>query len=376
MSGKGMYIHIPFCKSKCKYCDFTSFVSKFDERKKYIEALEKEMDSYNISGDEIETIFIGGGTPSVLEYELLESIFKHIKEKINLDSISEYTVECNPGTLSYEKLKLMKENGVNRLSIGLQAIQETHLEFMGRTHTLDEFIESFNLARRVGFKNINIDLIFAFYGQTLTDWEKTLDYIINLEPEHISAYSLIIEEGTVFWEKFINEEIKEIDEEKYIEMYRTTVSKLKDSGYSQYEISNYSKKGKQCLHNLCYWDGREYYGFGLGASGYIGNIRYTNTTSMAEYIKKIDGGKKPVEFYERLKFLDVYNEKIMLGLRKNSGIKYSDLTLGLDITSEKKLKRLISECVKKGYIIVENDNIALTQKGREVSNSIIVDFML
>ncbi len=376
MSGKGMYIHIPFCKSKCKYCDFTSFISKFDERKKYIEALEKEMDSYNISGDEIETIFIGGGTPSVLEYELLESIFKHIKEKINLDSISEYTVECNPGTLSYEKLKLMKENGVNRLSIGLQAIQETHLEFMGRTHTLDEFIESFNLARRVGFKNINIDLIFAFYGQTLTDWEKTLDYIINLEPEHISAYSLIIEEGTVFWEKFINEEIKEIDEDKYIEMYRTTVSKLKDSGYSQYEISNYSKKGKQCLHNLCYWDGREYYGFGLGASGYISNIRYTNTTSMAEYIKKIDGGKKPVEFYERLKFLDVYNEKIMLGLRKNSGIKYSDLTLGLDITSEKKLKRLISEYVKKEYIIVENDNIALTQKGREVSNSIIVDFML
>lgn len=381
---RGLYIHIPFCAHKCGYCDFTSFVPKRNDIDEYISMLEVEFELYsklyNIHNDDISTIFIGGGTPSILSKDQLTRLFNIINKFIKVSGVVEYTVECNPGTLSIEKLHVMKNSGVNRLSIGLQAIQEKHLRFMERIHSLKEFDESLENARSVGFENINVDLIYAFDGQSMDDWKESLDCVISKKIEHLSCYSLIIEENTAFYDRFVDGELKEFDENNFVKMYRYTVETLRNNGYNQYEISNYAKKDRECKHNINYWECGEYYGLGLGASGFINKKRYTNYKVMKSYIESVKKNEIPIYFEEKITKIDMYNEKVMLGLRTEKGID-EDVIFNIEnLNIRKTIKKNIEKYLKKGYIKICKENnssrINLTQKGKEISNTIIVDLMM
>lgn len=381
MKTRGLYIHIPFCAKKCGYCDFTSFVGNGAQIDDYLSYLDKEFNLYKASGqiDDIETIFIGGGTPSILSAGQLERLFSIIGENVDLSKLREYTMESNPGSLTRDKLELMKAGGLNRLSIGLQASQDHLLKFLERIHTYEEFLESYRLARLVGFDNINIDLMFAFQGQTFEDWRETLERVVSLEPDHISAYSLIIEEGTRFFNMYEDGSLTDYDEDEYVQMYRYTIDYLADKGYGQYEISNFAKQDKECRHNLIYWDDREYYGLGLGSSGYLGGKRYTNYKNMFNYYKKLDAGEKPIAFEETISNREKLNEYLILGLRKIEGIsktKYLDRLKKIDEDKYKENIEIINSYIESGHIIQEGDHIRLGQTGLEISDTISLDLLL
>ncbi len=381
MKTRGLYIHIPFCAKKCGYCDFTSLVGNGTQIDDYLSYLDKEFNLYKASGqiDDIETIFIGGGTPSILSAGQLERLFSIIGENVDLSKLREYTMESNPGSLTRDKLELMKAGGLNRLSIGLQASQDHLLKFLERIHTYEEFLESYRLARLAGFDNINIDLMFAFQGQTLEDWRETLERVVSLEPDHISAYSLIIEEGTKFFNMYEDGSLTDYDEDEYVQMYRYTIDYLADKGYGQYEISNFAKQDKECRHNLIYWDDREYYGLGLGSSGYLGGKRYTNYKNMFNYYKKLDAGEKPIAFEETISNREKLNEYLILGLRKIEGIsrtKYLDSLKKIDEDKYKENIEIINSYIESGHIIQEGDHIRLGQTGLEISDTISLDLLL
>lgn len=381
MKTRGLYIHIPFCAKKCGYCDFTSLVGNGTQIDDYLSYLDKEFNLYKASGqiDDIETIFIGGGTPSILSADQLERLFSIIGENVDLSKLREYTMESNPGSLTRDKLELMKAGGLNRLSIGLQASQDHLLKFLERIHTYEEFLESYRLARLAGFDNINIDLMFAFQGQTLEDWRETLERVVSLEPDHISAYSLIIEEGTKFFNMYEDGSLTDYDEDEYVQMYRYTIDHLADKGYGQYEISNFAKQDKECRHNLIYWDDREYYGLGLGSSGYLGGKRYTNYKNMFNYYKKLDAGEKPIAFEETISNREKLNEYLILGLRKIEGIsrtKYLDRLKKIDEDKYKENIEIINSYIESGHIIQEGDHIRLGQTGLEISDTISLDLLL
>lgn len=370
----GIYIHIPFCARKCHYCDFNSKVPVRDEIDLYLDSLSDEMDLYDIH--DVDTIFIGGGTPSILSVNQLNRLFEIINSHVDICKVVEYTIECNPGTLNMDKLLTMKNNGVNRLSIGLQSTHESHLKFMGRIHDLSDFEESYKNARDAGFDNINVDMIFAFEGQTLEEWKDSLKYIVEKSPEHISAYSLIIEPGTKFYDMYEEGDLREYDEDGYIQMHRFTESFLSKNGYAQYEISNFSKDGKECRHNVKYWDGKKYYAFGISASGYLENYRYTNEGDIEKYRKIIATKEKPIKDIDILDKKDLYNEKIFLGLRQNKGIDIARICELLDEKERDYMKKVLEKYSEKGYIEFKDSLICLTQSGREVSNSIFVDLMI
>lgn len=381
MKTRGLYIHIPFCAKKCGYCDFTSLVGNGTQIDDYLSYLDKEFNLYKASGqiDDIETIFIGGGTPSILSASQLERLFSIVRKNVDLSKLREYTMESNPGSLTRDKLELMKAGGLNRLSIGLQASQDHLLKFLERIHTYEEFLESYRLARLVGFDNINIDLMFAFQGQTLEDWRETLERVVSLEPDHISAYSLIIEEGTKFSNMYEDGSLTDYDENEYVQMYRYTIDYLADKGYGQYEISNFAKQDKECRHNLIYWDDREYYGLGLGSSGYLGGKRYTNYKNMFNYYKKLDAGERPIAFEETISNREKLNEYLILGLRKIEGIsrtKYLDRLKKIDENKYKENIEIINSYIESGHIIQEGDHIRLGQTGLEISDTISLDLLL
>ncbi|KNY26797.1 radical SAM family heme chaperone HemW [Pseudobacteroides cellulosolvens] len=262
----GIYIHIPFCISKCYYCDFNSSSNKSSLVEAYFDALKKEiiLNSERAGQYEVKTVFIGGGTPSSVDSRYIEDVLELCRKHYNLRSDAEVSIESNPGTLSEIKLKAYKYIGINRLSIGLQAWQNKLLKSIGRIHCVEDFTNNFKLAREIGFDNINVDVIFSLPDQTLDDWNETLNNIISQGPEHISSYSLKIEENTVFWEKYNNGDIKEIDDQLDREMYYIAKRKLSQYGYNMYEISNFSKEGFECKHNLIYWNAENYLGFGAG----------------------------------------------------------------------------------------------------------------
>ncbi|MCC0635458.1 MULTISPECIES: radical SAM family heme chaperone HemW [unclassified Clostridioides] len=388
----GLYIHIPFCVKKCKYCDFNSYKMDLDSKKRYIEDLKIEMELYsnklnrddkyknkedfNIDKNDIITsIFIGGGTPSILTSEEIREVFVSVKEKFNIDKNAEITIECNPGTLTLEKLETMKEVGINRLSIGLQAVQEKHLNFIGRIHSYKEFEKNYMDALSVGFKNINIDLMYSLPNQTLCDWKETLEKVTDLNPAHISAYSLILEEGTELYNMYENNQFDLIDENIDIEMYEYTINYLKSKGYNQYEISNYSQEGYNCKHNILYWECEHYIGLGAGASGYIDNNRYNNLESLEDYHLSLIKGEKPIQDSENLSIKDMIEEKIFMGLRMNKGIKFKDFEKNFGIDFRKKYSKQIEMLLARDLINQSFEGIQLTQKGREISNSIFIEFM-
>lgn len=377
----GLYVHIPFCISKCKYCDFNSYKIDKISKETYLQDLKMEMSMYknelekNNIKDEISSIFLGGGTPSILSPLELKNIFKSINENFNIKKDAEITVECNPGTLTKEKLIMMKEIGVNRLSIGLQAVQNHHLKNIGRIHTYEEFEKNYKEAIEVGFENINIDLMYCLPNQSLDDWKETLEKITELNPSHISAYSLILEEGTELYDMYKNKEFDLIDEDTDINLYNYTIEYLKSNGYNQYEISNYSKSNKECKHNILYWKCESYIGVGPGASGYINGRRYNNVEGLNEYHEKIIDNKKPINHEEILSIEDKIQEKIFMGLRMNEGIKYDDFKKNFNIDFRNKYKSQIETLLARKLLKESEEGIMLTQKGREISNSVFVEFI-
>ncbi|RDY23980.1 oxygen-independent coproporphyrinogen III oxidase [Romboutsia maritimum] len=373
----GLYIHVPFCVKKCNYCDFNSY--KIDEKSKklYLNNLKKEMEIYKgeLEDKQIDSIFLGGGTPSILNSQEIKEIFYNIRKNFKIRIDAEITMECNPGTLNLEKLKIMKEIGINRISIGLQATQNYHLKAIGRIHTYEEFVKNYQQAIDVGFKNINIDLMYCLPNQNIDEWKETLEKVTKLNPSHISAYSLILEEGTELYNMYERKEFEIIDEDTDINLYNYTIDYLKSKGYNQYEISNYAKEGYECKHNILYWKCKNYLGLGPGASGYVNNIRYNNVESIQEYNELLSGDKKPILSKELLSVQDKIEEKIFMGLRMNEGIKFDDFKNEFNIDFRKKYNKQLAILRERQLILEDKSGIKLTQKGREISNSIFIEFI-
>ncbi|MFR4052002.1 MAG: radical SAM family heme chaperone HemW [Clostridium perfringens] len=372
-----LYIHIPFCAQKCLYCDFPSFARKDHLRKAYIEALNKEIISLREKHNnlEINTIFIGGGTPSVLEADELECLLKEVA-KLNMAKDIEYSMECNPGNLTEEKLEVMKKYGVNRISMGLQAKQDNLLKGLGRIHNYKTFKENFLLAKKVGFNNINVDLMFGLPNQRLNEWEETLREIISLEPAHISAYSLIIEEGTAFYNLYENDKLKLPTEEEERKMYHLAKKILEENGFNQYEISNYAKERKECRHNLAYWNMDNWIGVGSAAASYINGKRIKNISSVEEYINSINEKGEAVEEIINNSKNDNIEEFMFMGLRKINGIDENEFKKRFSMNINDVYGEILNKYIDEGLLIRESGRIFLSEKGIEISNIIMADFLL
>ncbi|HAT4114895.1 radical SAM family heme chaperone HemW [Clostridium perfringens] len=372
-----LYIHIPFCAQKCLYCDFPSFARKDHLRKAYIEALNKEIINLREKHNnlEINTIFIGGGTPSVLESNELECLLKEIA-KLNMAKDIEYSMECNPGNLTEEKLEVMKKYGVNRISMGLQAKQDNLLKGLGRIHNYKTFKENFLLAKKVGFNNINVDLMFGLPNQSLNEWEETLREIISLEPAHISAYSLIIEEGTTFYNLYENDKLKLPTEEEERKMYHLAKEILEENGFNQYEISNYAKEGKECRHNLAYWNMDNWIGVGSASASYINGKRIKNISSVEEYINSINEKREAVEEIINNSKNDNMEEFMFMGLRKINGIDENEFKNRFSMNINDVYGEILNKYIDEGLLIRESGRIFLSEKGIEISNIIMADFLL
>ncbi|MCD5410988.1 MAG: radical SAM family heme chaperone HemW, partial [Clostridiales bacterium] len=317
-----LYIHIPFCESKCYYCDFNSFSGKHELIETYTNALIKEVNHYRekLSQYEISTIFFGGGTPSILASNQISLIMESILSNFNISKNAEISIEANPGTLNKLKLQSYRDSGINRLSMGLQSCNAAYLKGLGRIHTFEEFVSNLEDARKVGFTNINVDLMFALPNMKIKEWENCLIQINNLEIPHISAYSLIWEEGTKFQQLKQGGYIKLIDEDEELEMYHLTIEYLNSKGYSHYEISNYAKKGYECKHNITYWKNQNYLGLGAGAHSYFENRRFNNANRIEDYIDLISKEHSTAENILRISRSDEISETMFLGLRMTEGI--------------------------------------------------------
>jgi len=374
----GLYVHIPFCAQKCNYCDFNSYkIEEKNQKQDYLISVAKEMELYKeeFKDKEFTSVFLGGGTPSILTPDELTTLMKNIYSKFNIKKDAEITMECNPGTLNKEKLKVIKSLGINRLSMGLQVTQNHHLKYIGRIHTYEQFEKNYKDAIDIGINNINVDLMYSLPNQSFDEWKETLEKIINLNPKHISAYSLILEEGTKFYDMYMDKEFELNDEEVDINIYNYTIDKLSSSGYNQYEISNYAKEGYECKHNILYWKCDNYLGLGPGASGYINNYRYSNICDITEYNKYLDDNKKPLEEKNILSKKDEIEEFIFMGLRMNKGINLDEFNKKFNINFKNKYNHIIEKLKNLNLIIEQNNNITLTQRGREISNTVFVEFI-
>ncbi len=377
MKELGIYIHIPFCKSKCIYCDFISFANKEKIIEKYIECLKKETKSKEENDCIIDTIYIGGGTPSFIDSKYIKEIVETIKSKFKIKQEAEITIEVNPGTVNEAKLKDYKRTGINRISIGLQSTNNKTLKQIGRIHTYEEFLNTYNLARNVGYKNINVDLMLALPNQTLEEMEESVKKVIELNPEHISIYSLILEEGTKMEELVNNKKIKLPSEELERKMYWNIKDKLEQNGYIHYEISNFSKEGFESKHNTNCWSQKEYLGFGLAAHSYINNKRFCNIKNIEEYIKNIENNniKSNIQICEIQNEEEKKKEYMLLNLRKIKGVdiqKFKNNFVDNPIyLYHKELKKL----VKQELIEVDFNNIKLTNKGLDLANLVWEEFI-
>jgi len=368
-----LYVHIPFCVRKCQYCDFLSGPSDEETKDRYIEALLKEIRAAEHTEDyEIVSVFIGGGTPSALKAEAIASIMSTLQEQFFFCEDAEVTIEANPGTVDLEKLTIYRNVGINRLSLGLQSTDAEELKLLGRIHSYEEFLKSYEWAREAGFSNINIDLMFAIPGQTGEAWRQHLYQVAELNPEHISAYSLIIEEGTPFAEQNLDLP----DEDTEYQMYEDTAEILERYGYRQYEISNYAKQGYMCRHNVGYWQRREYLGFGLGASSLYRGMRFSNTRRMQEYLKESrnpDQIRKDVTVLSRNERIE---EFMFLGLRMTEGISEKKFEENFDVRLMDVYGDILQKYEETGFMEHIETKWRLTRKGIHVSNHILADFLL
>ena len=405
-----LYLHIPFCERKCAYCDFLSAPADLPVRISYIKKLQEEIAYYGAQYGEyqVSSIFFGGGTPTILEGYQLAAILETVKEHFNITTDAEITVECNPGTLTAGKAEKLVQAGFNRLSMGLQSADDRELQLLGRIHNFAQFLESYDLARKAGFQNINVDLMSALPGQTLKSWQDTLQKVTALCPEHISAYSLIIEEGTPFYERFAEDErireegghprlLPEEDVER--QMYELTETFLHTKGYERYEISNYAKPGYECRHNCGYWTRKDYLGLGLGASSLVEHQRFQNTSDLKTYLEQEyspqcegqheriaetiqlqeETGLSQTGHHIHIKILDKKSEMeefMFLGLRLMAGISRQQFEKNFQVT----LNSVYGEVLRKlkGEQLIEEvaGYVRLTEHGIDVSNYVLAEFLL
>lgn len=367
-----LYIHIPFCVRKCAYCDFLSASGSEEAKASYTEALLREIEAVKTEKREVSSIFVGGGTPSALSPSLMGDIFEKIYKSFSVAPDAEITIEANPGTLSKEKLFLYRNVGINRLSLGLQSPEAAELKSLGRIHTYEEFLESFSLAREAGFQNINVDLMCALPDQTYEGWIRNLRTVAALHPEHISAYSLIIEEGTPFAKRKLNLP----DEDTEYRMYEDTAGILAEYGYEQYEISNYAKKDLACQHNVGYWTRKEYLGLGLGAASLWGNQRFSNTSDFSAYLKDSGSPEKIRENRETLSLEDEMSEFMFLGLRMTEGVSKAEFLEGFGTPIESVYGNVLDKYKSVGLLEEKEGRIFLTRAGIHVSNGVMAEFLL
>ena len=375
MKELGLYIHIPFCKKKCYYCDFISYSGKEGCIKKYVEALKNEI-KYELSRVlkdkeeyKVTTIYIGGGTPSYIESEYIVDIMKTIRDFISLENI-EITIEVNPGTVTIEKLEDYKNAGINRLSIGLQETNNDLLKSIGRIHTYEEFLNTYKTAKKVGFKNINVDLMIGLPNQSIENIRNSLEKIIVLNPEHISVYSLILEEGTRLYDKYENGEIKLPDEELERNMYWYVKNTLENAGYTHYEISNFAKKGYESKHNLNCWEQNEYIGFGVAAHSYMNGKRYSNDPKGSDYLGAFEKNIHEVQTED-----DMQKEYMLLGLRKIEGVSIQKFKNKFGENPIFLFKNELNKLVEENLIKIDGDNIKLTNKGLDLANLVWEEFV-
>lgn len=371
----GIYVHIPFCKKKCDYCDFISYCDKGMLISDYIESVIKEIESQNIQS-KITTVYIGGGTPSYIDSKYIIKILEKIKEK-NISEDAEITIEVNPGTVTEKKLKDYINCGINRLSIGLQSTKDEILKEIGRIHEYADFLNTYNMAKKIGFNNMNVDLMIGLPNQKIIDIKESLEKILELNPNHISVYSLILEEGTSLFKKVEDGVLKIPDEELERNMYWYVKNTLELNGYKHYEISNFAKEGYESKHNLNCWNQKEYIGIGCAAHSYKNITRYSNTENIEEYINNIH--KKCFEknriIHEVQTEEDARKEFMLLGLRKIDGVKINEFKNKFGDNPIYLYRNQLDKLSKENLIIVDNDNIRLSNRGIDLANLVWEEFI-
>lgn len=377
-----LYIHIPFCIRKCAYCDFLSAPADQETIARYMDALKKQLvrQAASFRDRKIDTVFIGGGTPTVLLTEQLAELLETVQINYALAKDIEITVEANPGTITAGKVRALAGGGVNRVSLGLQSASETELRLLGRIHTYDDFLRSYGLLREGGIRNLNVDLMSALPGQTIASYERTLRRVLSLHPEHISAYSLIIEEGTPFYEQYREDDrLRDAGEEPRLlpseeserAMYELTGALLSEYGYERYEISNYAKAGFACRHNIGYWTGEEYLGLGLGASSYIEETRFCNTSDLREYLEE-DFSPRDVQ---KLSKTDRMAELFYLGLRMTEGVAKAEFVRRFGLSAVSVYGDVLKDLVERKLLEDTGTHYRLTPFGRDVSNQVLYRFL-
>lgn len=383
----GLYIHIPFCKQKCSYCDFCSYANKESFIKRYIQCVLKEIievgnnnkiDFENGKDDMflVKTIYIGGGTPSLIDSKYIVQIIEDIKLNFEIDEKAEITIEVNPGTVTLEKLEDYKRAGINRLSIGLQSTHEHLLKEIGRIHTYLDFLDTFRFAREAGFENINVDLMIGLPNQTLEEVKDSIEEIVSIEPEHISVYSLILEENTPLFKK-VEEGLELPNEDLERKMYWAVKQTLEQNNYIHYEISNFAKKGYESKHNLDCWNQKEYIGFGIAAHSYTNGIRYSNIENIEQYIKNYDEDKteENLVFHEKQDMEAMQKEYMLLGLRKIDGVSIQEFKIKFVANPVFLYHSELEKLVNEELLEIDGDMIKLTNKGLDLANIVWEEFV-
>lgn len=377
MNPIGVYIHIPFCERKCLYCDFNSGPASDGFKKQYIEGLIKEILLYKavLKNRRIKTLFIGGGTPSSVPPSLFEQLLVTLHEVIDFHEVEEFTIEANPGTIDEEKLQLYLKYGINRISFGVQSFEDNLLKRIGRLHNCVEAIDSIKLAKKLGFNNINIDLMHNLPEMTSEDLYSSIDLAEELGVTHISLYSLILEEGTPLFNEFEQKGLPLMSEEEERRVFHQALKRLDDYGFKRYEVSNFAKEGKQCAHNMIYWGVDDYIGLGVSAHGKYMYTRYHNEASIESYLNKLNKGGYPIVEKEVLSQEDEAFECIMLGLRLIEGIDLENYYKRFGIDLEEKYEQVINEQIQHGTLCLKEGRLFLTAYGQDISNNVIVEFM-
>lgn len=366
---KGLYIHIPFCRQKCKYCDFTSFTNMEGMFSEYISALTEEMEEYR--AEKVNSVFIGGGTPTALPSGELKKLLQTVFKKFDISADCEFTVEANPGTIDEEKIKVLLDGGVNRISVGVQSFNDNELKKIGRIHDSKMAYNTICQLSELGFSNINIDLMTALPSQTKASLSDTINTALSLPITHISAYSLIIEDGTPLEREYSKGMLILPNEDEDREMYADTVTALQNNGFHQYEISNFAKNGFECRHNKKYWQCEEYIGLGVAAHSYIDGKRFYNTSDLSEYI----GGKMHTGDELYLTERDKIGEFMIMGLRMNVGISEAEFLKRFRKCIDDVYSRELEKFVSSGLLIRENGTIRFTDRGRDISNTVLCEFV-
>ena len=374
----GLYLHFPFCISKCPYCDFNSYQLKEENQiSSYVSALYQEINAYSqkLNKSNITTIYLGGGTPTILSGVQIYNILEFCKSKFAIDKDAEITIEANPGTLDSKKLKLLIESGINRLSLGAQSFNNLFLKKLGRIHNTQDIIDSYYLAREAGFNNINVDIMFALPDQTTEDLQVTLKKAISLKPDHLSLYNLTIKPGTEYYKKYKKGKLKLPTEDEEYDMYNWAINFLEENGFEHYEISNFARPYKRSMHNLIYWQNKPYLGIGAGAYSFIKGYRYMNYEYPARYIKEIMSGKFPVDNGEKLSLRKRMIETIILGLRTKDGLGYKKFKTRFGVNLNDIFSKQVNKLVNLGLLEKGDCKIKLTKKGIFLANTVFREFV-